>query len=326
MDQYKSSLAPAIGKFLEQKEALGFKYTENRRYLHKFDTMCSERFPYETTVTKDMALAWAVATETESRAGLSRRLSPVRELARFLQRSGREAFVIPDEYGRAPYRTYIPFIFSSRELQALFHAADALAENDKFPLSAAQPAVYLRLLYACGLRPYEGRMILRKNIDLENGTIFIPESKRLKDRVVVMDASMLEQCRQYEKILCAAEPDSDYFFPVQSSVSNKRHCFHDSHWAARMLGRCLINAGITDFGSRRPRPYDLRHTFATHTLYRWLKEGRNLDSCIPYLSAYMGHAKYQHTAYYIHLVPDFFPQIGTGIEKKFSQLLPEADL
>jgi site-specific recombinase XerD len=247
--------------------------------------MCAERFQGESTITREMGMAWAISLPNESRAGLSRRMSSVRELAKYILRNGDEAFVIPTECGTVPSRKYIPHIFSHEELQVLFATADTCFESDRFPLCTVAPPVLLRLLYACGLRRYEGRTILRENIDLDDGTIFIPESKKLKDRVVIMDSTMLDICRRYDEKARLITPDSAYFFPSHGQTGK---C-HDGHWPARVLNRCLINAGITEFTGNAPRPYDLRHTFATHTLLRWMQEGHDLDSCLPYLSGYMGH-------------------------------------
>lgn len=322
MKKYKSKLAHTIESFLEQKRALGFKYTENERYLANFDTLCYEKFPNETTITPEMGMAWAVSLQGENKGGLARRMSSVRELARFMQRSGQTAFVIPADCGKVPYRNYIPHIFSEDELIQIFKAADNLILNDKYPFTALQPPVYLRLLYACGLRPHEARLILRKNIDLEDGTIFIPESKKAKERVVVMDESMLSMCRIYHERAMEIDNINEFFFPTQKNSSTINQ-YHDNHWAARILKVCLINAGITEFSGNPPRPYDFRHTFATHTLYRWLREGKDLNNCLPYLSAYMGHEQFQHTAYYLHLIPDFFPQINLSVTHKFADIIPE---
>lgn len=319
---FTSSLSPTIQAFLDEKHSLGYKYEENERYLRNFDTMCAERFPTIDTITKPVGMAWAVANANEGKAGFARRMSSVRELARFIIRSGKPAFVIPGEFGKVPYRNYIPYIFSTEELTALFQAADKFSYNERYPENCLEVPVLLRLLYACGLRPYEGRMILRENIDLEKGTIFIPESKKLKDRIVPMDDVMLSICRKYDENIRMIIPNSEYFFPCRG----KSHHFHNRHWLAEIMRRCMLNAGITD-GSLAisPRPYDLRHTFATHTLFRWLKEGRDLDNCLPYLSAYMGHEQFKHTAYYIHLIPDFLPEILPMIRGKFEYVIPEVE-
>lgn len=36
-----------------------------------------------------------------------------------------------------------------------------------------------------------------------------------------------------------------------------------------------------------------------------MREGRDIDAMLPFLSAYMGHARYEDTLYYVHMVPDF---------------------
>lgn len=253
-----SGLSPMINSFLDEKHALGYKYEENERYLKKFDALCADRFPEIDTVTKEAGLAWAIANADEGKAGLTRRMSPVRELGRFIIRSGKNAFVIPPECGKVPYRNYIPYIFSDEELGCLFQAADNFRYNELFPENSLEVPVILRLLYACGLRPYEARMILRENIDLDKGTIFIPESKKLKDRIVPMDDAMLSICRKYDEEIRSIIPDSDYFFPCQGRIQH----FHNRHWLATVMRRCSLNAEITDgSGAIAPRPYDLRHTF-----------------------------------------------------------------
>jgi integrase len=317
--KYISGIAPHIERFIEHKHAFGFKYIENEYHLKKFDVMCATNFPSETTITKDMGMLWAVATPKERREGLSRRLSPVRELARFMCRNDIPAFIIPNECGTFPIRRYSPHIFTESELSAIFNVADSFYEAINYPANHLAIPVLLRLLYACGLRPYEGRLLKRNDINLDDGSIFIPATKKFKERFVVMDDSMLGLCRKYDAAVRNVVPDSEYFFPN----SGRGQPFYSRHWIVYSLSRCLINAGLTEFSGNPPRPYDFRHTFATHTLYRWLKEGRNLDNCLVYLSAYMGHENFQHTAYYIHLTPDFYANIPSEITQRLERILPE---
>jgi integrase len=54
----------------------------------------------------------------------------------------------------------------------------------------------------------------------------------------------------------------------------------------------------------RIRVYDFRHRFASACLYRWLDNGDNLLSKLPYLCTFMGHKSYNETAEYIHLLPE----------------------
>jgi len=82
-------------------------------------------------------------------------------------------------------------------------------------------------------------------------------------------------------------------------------------------------AGVTEFEGTKPRVYDFRHTFATNCLYRWIREGKDADAMLPYLSAYMGHVMPNDTAYYIHLVPNVFDQIEKIDISSYEALLPE---
>lgn len=36
----------------------------------------------------------------------------------------------------------------------------------------------------------------------------------------------------------------------------------------------------------------------------WVDAGKDIMGLLPYLSAYMGHTKFSHTLYYVHLLPD----------------------
>jgi hypothetical protein len=54
-----------------------------------------------------------------------------------------------------------------------------------------------------------------------------------------------------------------------------------------------------------------------------MKQEKDLMSMLPYLSAYMGHSHISHTAYYIHLVPEFFAEMSGMDMNLYSSLIPE---
>ncbi len=56
-----------------------------------------------------------------------------------------------------------------------------------------------------------------------------------------------------------------------------------------------------------------------------MKEGKDLNAMLPYLSAYLGHEQFSQTAYYLHLVPELFSQINPLDINEFAKLLPEVD-
>ena len=179
--------------------------------------------------------------------------------------------------------------------------------------------VMFRMIYCCGLRPKECREILRHNVDLKAGKIVIQESKNHKDRVIVLSTDMLKLSQKYDRKIDATFPERRYFFP-----DTKGNTYYSYSWIQTTYHRCLKETKMSFFGNR-PRIYDLRHTFATNVLFRWMKEGKDINAYLPYLSAYLGHEKFSHTAYYIHLAPQYFSQISDMCLSKHSHLIPEIE-
>ncbi len=324
MNGYSCGLAPYMEGLVAQKKALGYSFSYGEKVLRRFDAFCIEKYPGETTLTREMGMEWAIMLPDEKAISTAKRIAPVRELAKYMLRQGIESYVIPNEFVKQPNVRYAPHIFTDDELERFFHAADILSPPQrkvkKDSLAPYVMPVLFRLTYTCGLRPWEGRTAKRTDIDLENGMLFIPDSKRHKDRIVTLSDDMVSLCRQYEEFIQAKVPDCVYFFPASATTCYSSNSF------GRYFNRCLDIAGIAETAcGNKPRIYDFRHTFATKTLYKWIKAGRDIDSCLPFLSAYMGHAHLSQTAYYIHLVPEIFPTLSKMDWKNFSSLIPEAD-
>jgi integrase/recombinase XerD len=53
-----------------------------------------------------------------------------------------------------------------------------------------------------------------------------------------------------------------------------------------------------------PRLHDLRHTLAVRTLLGWYRDGGDVQSRLPALSAYLGHRDPSHTYYYLSAAPE----------------------
>ena len=314
---FRSHFKRHIIKFLEQKRALGYVYSSGERYLKNFDSFCTEYYPSESTLTKGLALKWAEVRETESVNGCLCRITPIRELAKYMNSMGMDSYVVPLHLLPRATR-YIPHLYSSDELSSIFSVLDQLQPRNISPIRHIVAPVMFRMIYCCGLRPKEGRDILRSDVDLKTGRIFIQETKGHKDRVVVLSADMINLCQQYDKKIGAVLPKRQYFFPNSGGSAYSYRGQRDIYC------QCLEKTNIL-FPGNQPRIYDLRHTFATNVLFRWMKEGKDVNACLPYLSAYLGHEQFSDTAYYIHLVPQYFSQISDMCLSKHSHLIPEIE-
>ncbi len=316
---YTSKLGPYISQMVDQKRAVGYPYKESERILRSFDSFCAAEFPDAETISPEIGNAWAVIKPTEKSRSFLDRLAPIRELARYMNSIGMDSYIIPNGLAPTKPQRYIPHIFSPEELKRFFQAADSQPVLPKSRLRHLQIPVIFRLMYTCGLRPNEVRLIQKEHLGLSEGTIFIPESKGHKDRVVVMPTEMKNICSKYYSFAAHEFPDSPYLFPCQRFNGTA----YTENWLGKMFHLCWHEAGLGTVYGNSPRPYDFRHTFATYKLYQWMKEKRDLGVLLPYLSAYMGHACFSATAYYIHLVPDFFSELSGMDLNAYGDILPE---
>ena len=152
--------------------------------------------------------------------------------------------------------------------------------------------VYSRLLYCCGLRPQEPPAIRTEDVDLVTGDVYIRQSKRHKDRHIIMSEDMRALCQKYDYVAGKRQ----WFFQKWDGTP------YETSWYNQVWRNLISKSGISWKGT--PRPYDLRHAFASRNIIRWINNGKDVMELLPYLSAYMGHSELTSTLYYIHLLPE----------------------
>lgn len=294
-----SGLAQDMKAMLDFRESMGFSCDSYVYHFKSLDSFCNEYYPAATELCEEVVLDWLQVRPGEVDA-LNHRASSVRMLAKYIVSTGKKAYILPEKY-IPPQRPYVPYILSDRELTALFSAIDAYPANTR--LDALQPALFstlFRLIYTCGLRPNEGRTLLRENVNLETGEILITATKKHKERMVVLSEDMRCLARRYAELKNIVHPDSPFFFPSKSGkpYTEKMLGWHFKNFVA------AANPGVEKDQLPNIRIYDLRHRFATTVMIKWIDERRDLYNMLPYLSTYMGHAKFSQTAYYIQLIPE----------------------
>lgn len=294
--EYTSGLAPTIREYVEFREGLGFS-DEHARRLAGFDRFCAECRPQSASLDKGTVRAWF---DRELRTGardLAGKACAIRCLARYV---GGGAYVLPmSTVPKAP--AFVPYIMNDGELRRFFEALDTIwLECDPFLNVAVR--VMARLMYACGLRPGEARRMRVGAVDFKSGVMLIEQSKGLKDRYVSAADDTTELLRDYRgrrAIVAKDGPDELLFVRTDGSEVGSYHLRRhvQKAWAK-------ANPDIPTDELPRLRPYDLRHRFASEVLQGWIDEGRNPYAMLPYLRSYMGHVRFEDTAYYIHMLPD----------------------
>lgn len=318
MSDFISEFAPDLEAMLDYREALGFSRLSHRSSLIAFDRFCGERYPDSKTLTKEMTHQWLETHLEKKHSNIQEKATAVRLFGKYLEAIGKDAYILPTKFA-TERKTPEPYIFMDAELRALFTSADTFPEWRDEPFLPEIVPVLLRLIYTCGLRPNEGRELMRRNINFSSGEILITKTKKKKDRVIVMSDDMLASCKQYDLRRGIFAADSDYFFPAHNGRS------FSAGQLDRIMKQCWERANPETDAAALPmvRTYDLRHRFASSVLNRWLDQKRNLYNMLPYLRAYMGHDKLSETAYYIHILPENLIK-SAGIDwDAFDAVIPE---
>lgn len=317
--EFKSAFADQITEMLEFKEALGYARSSYDKFLLNFDRFCCIGYKGENTLTQEIVMNWAIARPNEAAAGVTRRLIAIREFGKYLVSVGRDAYVVPTEIVGG-FKRFMPYIYSDEELTKFFYGADRLPPYWSSPLREFTAPVLFRLMYCCGLRPSEIRLLKREDVDFSECLVLISESKSYKDRIVAVDSDVMTLCKKYDFIANVMFPDREYFFPSSNGGA------HTATLIQKLFHRCWQQAGVSFPRSQKPRVMDFRHNFATRTFMNWLDEGKDINSLMPYLSAYMGHSEFKYTAYYIHLIPGRLIR-SSGVQwERLNALVPEVEL
>ncbi len=314
---YNSPLQGFIRGMISEKRSLGYKYDDSStRLLYKFDRFCIEYGCTEAIITKELVHTWIQKKPNESLATLNNRVGTVRQLALYMTRLGIRTYVLPNNTTpKVP--KYTPYIFSDKEMAALFKQTDACHYCSEVPLRQQIMPLLFRLLYGCGLRISETLNLRLKDVDLDTGVLTIIDGKFNKDRLIPMDSNLLCRCRDYTAKVHLFSDDKTYFFPAPNGRSITRGN------AYRNFRRFLWQARISHGGwGKGPRLHDIRYTFCVHCLRQWVLQGKDLAAYLPVLKTYLGHKSFRDTAKYLSLTAELYPDITAKVEKAFGHVIP----
>jgi integrase/recombinase XerD len=201
-------------------------------------------------------------------------------------------------------QTFVPYIYSRRELRLLLDAVPRCQRRASCRTSATTLRTLLLFLYGTGMRVGEALRLRLADVDLDYGVITIRGTKFYKSRLVPLGSDVVGVLRKY---LATPERWNHHYQPFFQSRQHKRlgHSSVDANFR-----RLCILAGVrrSDAGSRQPRLHDLRHTFAVHRLTEWYRTGANVQVLLPALSTYLGHVDLHSTQCYLTMTPELLAE------------------
>ena len=315
-----------IGPFKEHllnhvtlKQAVGYKYNADIGRLKRFDRFTLNHYPKATTLAKEIVLDWSSKKTYEAQANHCTRASIIRQFAKYLDSIGVEAYVLPKGYYPGA-KQYMPYIYTTSELAKFFAETDKCKYCYECPYRHYIMPIIFRMIYMCGLRLSEARLLKVADVDLEEGILTIHHSKKDNSRLVPMSNALTKRCQDFMKKVHPYQTAEDYFFPA---LGGKPMTIGNLY---KNLRRFLWRAGISHGGQGKgPRIYDFRHTYAVNCLKRWVEEDKDLTAYFPVLKTYMGHESFQETAYYLRMTADVFPNIVLRIESKYLDIIPQLE-
>lgn len=205
-----------------------------------------------------------------------------------------------------------PYIYSDKELKALFNSALTFQKNRShiYPECVREILV---LTYVLGLRIHETMGLQIKDLDMKTNIVTIDDSKFYKTRIEPFNNTVkteLEIFLEWRKKHGMPSDEESHLFLDKRGKPMSLSSFND------IFRRVRNKAGIyrNDDAVYPPRIHDLRHTFAVNRLIAWYKAGEDVQKLLPVLSAYMGHTHISHTSVYLSMTNGLLGAAGKRFE------------
>jgi integrase len=301
-----TDLHAVLADYLAIRRSLGFALTRDRHLLPDFVAYLGAAGA--PRVTAALALAWATRPSGAHPAWWRQRLGIARGFARHLAAIDPSHEVPPTDLLPATRPRVTPYLYADADVAALLVAARTLAPAFR----AATYEALVGLLAVTGLRVGEATALDRTDVDLVEGVVMVRRGKFGKSRDVWLHDSTVAALRAY-----AGGRDRRWpaaltlrFFVSARGTPLKSSIVHYT------FGRLVRRAALDGRGPRcRPRPHDLRHSFAVRTLLGWYRTGADVEAQLPLLSTYLGHVKPASTYWYLEAAPDLLALAGQRLER-----------
>ena len=181
------------------------------------------------------------------------------------------------------------------------------------PLRGARHATLIGLLAVTGMRPGEAVGARPPRRRSEHRRSARPRRQAEKAARGPLHTSTISALRDYARLRDARFPGA-----LNAGVLHLRQ--RTTHGHARSSTSTFTNlireVGLDGRGARaRPRPHDLRHAFAVHTLLDWYRAGEDIDRRMPLLSTWLGHVDPASTYWYLEAVPELLELISRRLEQ-----------
>ena len=300
-----TGLRAALVDYLRLRRALGYALRRDEKLLAQFLTWLEDHG--RDTVTVADALAWASLPVGASPSWLALRMGVVRGFAGYLRTVDPRVEVPPRGLlPGSPHRA-VPYLYADADVAALV----AQTRRLRTPLRAATIATVIGLLAVTGMRIGEVIALDDTDVDPVAGLLQIRHGKGGSQRLVPLHATTTGALMDYRR-----QRDAVFAHPVSPAlfVSTAGQRLQYVNVSATFV-KLVRRAGLPPRPAPcRPRIHDLRHSFAVRTLLDWYRDGGDIASRLPLLSAYLGHIDPKQTYWYLDAAPELMAEAARRLE------------
>jgi integrase len=258
-------------------------------------------------ITVDHVVAW-VDLASGGRGWLAFRMSVVRGFLGYLHTLDPAVPVPPAGLFPSGSRRAVPYLFSADELAALVAATDTL----RHPLRRSTYRTLISLLAVTGLRVGEAIRLDDTDLDVDHGVLAVT-GKFGKPRQVPLHPSSVAALQAYRRVRTATHPRPRTPALLVSTPGTRLLYVNVSATFVKLVGRVGL---APRSASCRPRPHDLRHSFAVATLLDWYRDGGDVAARLPLLSTYLGHVEPANTYWYLHAAPELLDEAVHRLDQR----------
>lgn len=198
--------------------------------------------------------------------------------------------------------TFIPYIYSKRELRSLLRETGNCQKWDSCSIDGTTFRMVLLLLYSTGMMTGEALRLTRQDVDEKAGFLTVSGGRFGRSRHIPIGPDLQHRLQSYLRRIDGRKNHAVNFFtnkngsPIKPRILTK--CF----------GRLRRLAGVLrhDGACYQARMHDLRHTFAVHRITAWFNQDADMNKMLPALAAYMGQVGLGSAERYLSLTPERF--------------------
>ncbi len=307
--KFTSSLADEMKRFIELKQVSETDYFSSAKLLCYFDRhLARQQFEGKILKASDFQSYFGTIKHLHSRS-FANRYSVLRQFSAWLNQRQPRSFVL--QYRSTPNRSQSrpAYIFTRDEIELILQLSSSFSEQDE--IIAGLYAILFSLLYTTGIRIGEACALNYGDYTGDEKILHIKKGKFRKERYIVLSDSMDRRLNKYferYRTVLPLKEDSALFVNKR-----KKRLTHNNAWVAFIKN--LAKTGIHKDKNSGPRLHDFRHTFAVHRLLQWYETEDDINSKLPLLSTYMGHADIFSTQTYLEATSELL-QAGY---KRFSR-------